>query len=511
MITRRKFLSGCLFLLFSASSVFAAPVPQKVTILFFNDIHGYLEPFQVRQGDKSIEVGGIARIATLVKNIRSENEKSGAQTLLLVAGDILMGTPMSTQFLGKPDIECFNKIGVNAMTVGNHEFDFGLDNFLALKKQAAFPFLSSNLIWRKTGELVCDPLARFKVSDKVYLTMIGATTPEMITITKSSNTQKINALNSVDTVKKYYLAFKKRGPVIVLSHNRFETDSETAKASPGLTAIVGGHDHLLFNPDRVVGKVPVFQALAKGKYLGRLELEIDPVTGKTALVSYTYIPVSADIALDPEVKQIVDSYGSQLDARFKEVIGENREFMGGERGRVRYEETNLGDFVADIMRECTSSEIALINAGSLRASMDKGPITVESVFKMMPYSDEIQIVELTGKELMEMLTRSVMGTREDEDGGFLDVSGVRFKIDGKKVKDVMVGGKPLEMNKTYKVAVTDYMAAGGDGYNMLKGKPAIKTGLPLRELIVDTIGQNGTIDARTDGRIERIGNGDRNK
>lgn len=503
MNTRRRFLAACLSLFFSAGSLFAATTPRKVTVLFFNDLHGYLQPIMVKQDDKSVEVGGIARIATLVRGIRSENDKTGAQTLLLVAGDMLQGTPMSTEFMGKPDIECFNKIGVNAMTVGNHEFDFGLENFLALKKQAAFPFLSSNIIWIKTGKLVADPKAAFKISDKVTLTVIGAATRQLLTTTKPSNVQKINVLNPVDTVKKYFPANRDKGPVILLSHNRFVTDIGIAKASPGLTTIIGGHDHLLFNPDRMVGKVPVFQAFEKGKYLGRLDLEIDPVTGKTRLASYSYIPVSADIALDPEIAQVVDSYATQLDAKFKEVIGVNKEFLDGERERIRFEETNLGDFVTDIMKEFTGAQAALLNAGSLRASLDKGPVTVEDVFKMMPYENEVLIVELTGKELMAVLTRSVMGTREDEDGGFLHVSGVGFKIDGKTPKDVMVGGKPLDLKKTYKVAITDFMASGGDGYKIFTGKPALKTGLPLRELIVDTIRQKGMIEARTDGRIAR--------
>jgi 5'-nucleotidase / UDP-sugar diphosphatase len=502
MSARRKFFAGLLFLLLGFAAL-AAPAPQKVTILFFNDIHGYLEPFTVKQGDKQIEVGGIARIATLAKKIRAENEQAGAKTLFLVAGDILQGTPMSTQFTGKPDIECLNKMGVNAMTVGNHEFDFGLKNFLALKKQAAFPFLSSNLVWKQSGQLVAEPYARFKISEKVYLTVIGATTPEMITITKSMNTSRLDALNPVDTVNKFFRASAKKGPVILLSHNKHVTDEAIAKKSPGLVAIIAGHDHLLFNPPEMVGKVPVFQAFEKGRYLGRLDLQVDTITGRTALASYQYMPITADIALDPEIKQIVDSYAAQLDAKFKQVIGENKTYLNGERGRVRYEETNLGDFVADVIRESTGADAALINGGSLRASIDQGPVTVEAVFRTMPYPDELQVLELTGKELLEVLTRSVKGLREDEDGGFLDVSGTRFKIEGKAPEDVTIGGKPLELEKNYKVAVTDFLASGGDGYNMLVGKPAVKTGLPLRELIVEAIKQKGAVDVKTDGRIER--------
>jgi 2',3'-cyclic-nucleotide 2'-phosphodiesterase (5'-nucleotidase family) len=208
--------------------------------------------------------------------------------------------------------------------------------------------------------------------------------------------------------------------------------------------------------------------------------------------------------LDPEVDTIVESYASRLDSKFKEVIGENKAFLYGERDRIRYEETNLGDWVTDIMREFTGVEAALINAGSLRASIDKGPITVESVFKAMPYANELLVVDLTGKEMLEALTRSVRGTRDEEDGGFLHVSGIRFKIDGKTPKDVAVGGEPLDVSRIYKVAITDFMYTGGDGYDILAGKPAVNTGLPLRELIVDTIRRKAVIDAATDGRIVRV-------
>ena len=176
----------------------------------------------------------------------------------------------------------------------------------------------------------------------------------------------------------------------------------------------------------------------------------------------------------------METYNSQLDAKFKEVIGENQIFLDGERERIRYEETNLGDFITDIMREFTGADAALLNAGSIRASLDAGPITVEAVFKVMPYENELLLVELTGAEIMKALTRSVQGTRADEDGGFLHVSGLSFKIRGKVVEDAVIGPdkKPLDPKRTYKVAITDFMAAGGDGYDLFKGKPFIAPASP---------------------------------
>jgi len=504
--TRGRWLVfSCLFLTAALAVSFSPPASQRVTILFFNDLHGHLEPFTVKQLDKPAEVGGIARIAALVKQIRAENEKIGAKTLVLVAGDILQGTPMSTVFMGEPDVLALNNIGVNAMTVGNHEFDFGLDNLLALRKAAKFPIISSNIVWKESGELVFEPSVAFEISDNVTLTVIGATTRELLTTTKPSNVERVDALNSVETVEKHYTPAIRKGPVILLSHSRAVTDSLIAAAAPGLAAVIGGHDQVLFNPYRTVGDVPVFQAFEKGKFLGRIDFMIDPASGKTTIASWGYIPITAELAKDPEVEGLVESYASRLDVKFKEVIGENKEFLDGERDRIRYEETNLGDWVTDIMREFTGADVALINAGGLRASIDRGPVTVESVFKAMPYENELLVVDLTGAELLAVLTRSVRSTREEEDGGFLHVSGIRFTIDGKVPRDIEVGGRPLDAAGTYKVAITDFMFSGGDGYGLFVGKSAVDTGLPLRELIVDSVRKSGVIDARTDGRIARAG------
>ncbi len=478
---------------------------EKITILFFNDLHGNLLPFKIKKDDgTTVDTGGIAAIATLVKQIRAENKKQGIKTFLLVAGDVLQGTPMSTVFKGKPDIEIFNAMGVNAMTVGNHEFDFGLDNFIALKKAAKFPVISSNIVWKKTGKMLSEPLAVFPITDKLRLTVIGATTTELLTTTAPSNVEKLDVQDSVQTVTYHFLKSFSKGPVILLSHSKFQTDSDIAHKVGGLTALIGGHDQVLFDPVKMANGVPILQAFEKGRYLGRIDIAIDPDLKRGEIEKSSYLPVISDIKPDPQVKKIVDAYSSKLDTTFKEVIGECLVFMDGERERIRYEETNLGNFVADVMRNYTSSDIAFINAGSLRSSLDKGPITFESVFKVMPYPNEIILVKLSGTELLAALSRSVKGNRADEDGGFLHVSGLSFTIRGKAVTDVKVGSAALDPARTYSVTITDFMYSGGDGYAVFTGKPSTKTGLPLRELLVDTIRKQHVVKASAGGRIERI-------
>jgi len=480
--------------------------PINVSVLFFNDIHGYLSPFQIRTDSGKKELGGVARIATLIETIREENRMKDIRTFVLIAGDILQGTPMSTVFRGQPDVECFNAMGVDALTVGNHEFDFGLQNFIDLKQKARFPFLSSNIIKKDTKKLLCTPHVSFKLTDKIFLSIIGVTTKSLLTTTKSENVQAVDILDPVQSVAKAFEEVKDRGPVILLSHCKHKTDRAIATAVPELTAIIGGHDQILLSPFRKVGGVPILQASEKGKYLGRIDLHINPISKKARLVSNDYLPVTAIIKADPQIDEIVASYRVKLDARFKEVIGESSVFLDAERERIRYEETNLGNFVTDIVREYSGARIALINSGGLRASIDAGPITLEDVFKTMPFINEIVVIELTGAEVLRALTRSVMGIREDEDGGFLHVSGIRFKVRGTAIEEVAVGKEkePLQPRHIYRVAIPDFLASGGDGYNLFIGKQAEYTGLPLREIIVDAIRSRKVIESRVEGRIVRL-------
>ena len=299
---------------------------------------------------------------------------------------------------------------------------------------------------------------------------------------------------------------RSQGPVVLLSHSRHQTDREIAAALPDLAAIIGGHDHILLSPYRQVGSVPILQAFEYGRYLGRIDLRIDAVSKKAVLADHAYIPITAKITPDPQVAASVAADQEKLGGRFKEVIGRADAFLDGERERIRFEETALGNFVADIMRDHTGAQMALINAGAIRASIKQGPVTVEDVFKTVPFANELAVMELTGAVIEQVLRRAVSGSREDRDGGFLQVSGVTFEVRGRSVENVRVGRnlQPLQPQTVYTVTIPDFLATGGDNYTVLKGKPYTKTGLPLRELVVDTIRRRGVIAAKEEGRIRRL-------
>ena len=496
--------AGCAASFAPNAPVKTAPVP--VTVLFFNDLHGFLEPFDIEDKAGKQEVGGIARMATLVREIRLENDRRQVQTVLLIAGDILQGTLMSTVFQGGPEMEVFNAMGVDALTVGNHEFDFGLANFHKLKGKAAFPFLSANILEKASGLLLCPASQVIPLAEGLDLTVIGVTTEELMTTALPASVVSLSVNAAVPSLKPAYDAARLRGPVLLLSHCGIEVDEELAAAYPGLTAIIGGHDHLFLSPYQQVGSVPIFQTLENGRYLGRVDFQVDPVSRRAVMTGHRYLPVTTAVAPDPRVAAIVASYQARLGERFKEVIGRAAIFLDGERDRIRSGETPLGNFVTDTMRAYTGAQIAFINAGTIRASIKEGPVTLEDLFKTISFPNELVVTALTGAEIQTALTRAVRGARENMDGGFLQVSGLNFEIRGYAVENIRIGPEkePLDPQKEYKVAITDFLATGGDDYKVFPGKPQLYTGLPLRELLVDTIRRLGVITAAEEGRIHRL-------
>ncbi len=474
-----------------------------VCVLFFNDVHGHLAPFTVEKDGRKVEMGGIARLAGMVERIRGENRAKGIRTVVLLAGDTLQGTPLSTIFHGAADIDCYNRMKLDAMVVGNHEFDFGLENFTALKTAAKFPIMSANIYLARNGQALCPQYAAFNLGGGATLAVVGVTTPELLTTTAPVIAEKVKVKDPVESIAPLVGRLKTTGPVLVLSHCGWKVDTDIAARVPGIIAVIGGHDQVLLDPPKGTGGAKVFQALEWGKYLGRIDIVVDRVSRRARVDSWKYIPITPELRPDAAVAKIVDDYTARLGARFREVLAENRSLLDGERDRIRYEETNLGDYVADIMRRASRADIALINAGSIRASVQKGTVTMEHVYTMMPYANDIVTVTLSGREIMAVLARAVKATREEEDGGFMHVSGMSVRVKGGQIVSVKVGGAPLAECATYRVAVTDFIASGGDGYAMLKGKTVVRTGATLREAIIGDLKARHAIDAKTDGRFTR--------
>ena len=480
--------------------------PKKITILYFNDLHGHLAPFKRKYSTRELS-GGFARLGYLVKKIRKENANKGIDTLVFSAGDNFQGTPMSTAFKGEAEFSAFNELMIDAAAVGNHDFDYSADNLFELAKMARFPIISATVYQLNGSEAVFKPDLILTTKNGIKVGMIGLTTPETPITTHPRNVFDLRFVEPPLAMQRHFEKLKKQSDILIaLSHLGLDEDRKLAGLYPGLDLIIGGHTHSILPEPLKVGEVLIAQAGDRGLYLGRLDLEVEKRNVK--VLSAQLISVDSSIPEDPGLKALVDSYSKMLSAEIGRVIGQTEVFLDGERGNIRTRETNLGNFIADLMRIRTNTDISFINGGAIRASLMPGEITLEDVMRVFPMNDDIIMLELSGEDIYFILKRSIQGLLSKGPdalfGGFLQVSGISFMVKDWKVTNIRINGEALNLFKTYSVATGDFLASGGDGYKEFKqGRHKYNTGITFRDIFVNYLREHRTIKAKTDGRIVR--------
>jgi len=468
----------------------AAP-PVRITILHVNDFHGRLLP---------APAGGAARLAGVVKRERERNPEG---TVLLSAGDMFQGTPVSNLFHGAPVLEILNALRFDAMALGNHEFDWGTGVLRKLLSGASFPFLSATA-QDNAGRPLPGALPFVFLERKgVRVAVVGVTTPDTPYATRRDNVKDLVFLDPVSALPEVLRKVRSEGAdaVVVLSHLGFDEDRRLAEAVPGIDAIIGGHSHTSVpRPVRAGGAV-VAQAGSHGAWLGVLQLDVTPGGGPAVYreEGSGLLPVSeaAEVSPDPEIERIVEGYRARLAGEFRKVVGKAAVDLVRDFRR----ESNLGNLLCDAMRAATGAEVAFLNAGGIRADLPKGEITLEQVYTVLPFENTLLAVDLTGERIASALERSA--TLE---AGMLQVSGIEARVDlsrpaGSRVAEIRIGGAPLDPARKYRVALIDFLAAGGDRFDAFReGSNAVAAG-GFREAVLLYLGSRSPVSPRVEGRI----------
>jgi len=497
-----RLLAATLILLaILAGPAMAAQV--QITILHTNDFHGALLPSEnkkmVPPPDK---VGGSAYLAGYVEEVRKENP---AGVLLLDAGDIAQGTPISNLFAGLPVIEAMNLESYNAATLGNHEFDWGRKSLDRMLRTAGFPFVSSNVVVTATGRGIPGTIPYLMLDVKgVRFGILGLTNPETPSIVMASNVEGIEFRDPVATIDRYYPILKARGAevILVLSHCGFEEDKELAAKTRGIDIIVGGHSHTEVPDPAVVNGTIVVQAGTKGRFMGRLDLTIDDESGQ--ILAHTQhqenVPI-IDSKITPvaAVAALVERYNAQVAPIMGTVIG--KALVDVPHSREATMDTPLGDLLTDIMCRVTGAQVALLNSGGIRASLDQGDITMEDVFNIMPFDNCLVTMDLTGDQIRSLLEYGVRGTSA------LQVSGISMTFDptapeGERIRSLMIAGESVQPDQLYKVATLDFLATGGDGYKVFRDGKNLQYGELFRDAIINYVKANPELTAPPTGRVK---------
>lgn len=448
----------------------------SLTLLYTNDTHGHLLPFDMKD---SKDIGGISRRAALIDKIRKE--AGPEKVLVLDAGDVYQGTPMSAMFKGKVDYKIMKMIGYDAMTLGNHEFDFGQKVLLSNIKDSGLPVVCSNVIYEKTKQYLIKPMA-IKVIGGIRIGIIGIVTPETPTATHPDNVKGLRFTEPVSAIK-YFLSKTNENPafLIVLSHCGYDSDIEIAKAVPQVNVIVGGHTHTKVEKPTWVGNAIVVQDYQWGADLGRLDLKItgDEDNGYTIKdAGGKLIPITDKMPSVPAIDAVLDHYSKLLSGKMDQVIGFSGSYLdnsGSKKG-----ETSIGDLVSDVIRQAGKAQIGFQNGGGIRSSLDKGPVTIGEMYTILPFDNTITVMQLTGSQIKGILERSLSSAEK-----FMQVSGAVISIKAGKITEITVGGEKLEAGKLYRVATNDFLTAGGDGFDTFKsGKTIVNTGINLRDAAI---------------------------
>ncbi|MGO2324055.1 bifunctional UDP-sugar hydrolase/5'-nucleotidase UshA [Vibrio casei] len=517
----------------------------KLTVLHTNDNHGRF--WHNQDGEY-----GMAARKALVDSIRQQVSAEGGSVLLFSGGDINTGVPESDLQDAEPDFKGMNKIGYDAMAVGNHEFDNPLSVLMKQRDWSNFPMLSANIYDKKTGKRLFEPYKIFE-EQGIKIAVIGLTTEDTA---KIGNPEYIGGIEFRDPkleAKKVIADLEineKPDLIFAVTHMGHYDNGNSGVNAPGdvtlarylpkgeLDMIIGGHSQEPVcmkstnhrDSDYKPGEVCVpdqqngtwiVQAHEWGKYVGRADFEFQ--NGQLNMVSYGLIPVNLkenvivngkktkifvqkEIIQDQELKDFLQPYQDKGQEQLNVQISYSNSKLEGDRNVVRYKQTNLGRLIGMSHMERVNADFAVMNSGGVRDSIAAGDITYKDVLKVQPFGNIVTYMDLKGSELLDYL--NVVATKPVDSGAYVQFAGISMTVAKDKVSNVVIGGKQLDPNKVYRFSIPSFNAAGGDGYPKIDDKPGfVNTGFVDAEVLKDYLEKHNPINAadyEPDGEIKYL-------
>ncbi len=498
-----------LFLLCNAANAHETLSSDEISIkvLHTNDTHAHADSHIVSYNNETEEVGGLARLTHFVNSVRKKDKS----VLLLSAGDVFQGTMFFNFFKGVADFECMNLARYDAMCPGNHEFDEGPQWLLESLKKTDFEIVNCNVTFGKSYKDGAKKIKPYIVREinGLKIAIIGVLTKELFTLVNVKNLKDIKINDPIEAMTPIV---KKLRPevdmILILSHMGLKEDLELAELVPGIDLIIGGHSHSMLVSPVVMrtskGKqVVINQAFEKGEYVGEVNMAYSKADKKWRLVDGRLNRMDKTVSEDPQVKKIIAKYNEKIIREVRIVIAETLTPLVGDKDSIRAHETNLGNLITDAMLLHSKADMAVINGGGVRTGLPAGKITIEDCIKIFPFSNTITKLTIKGSTLREAFSMVAKARMKGTCGCFLQVSkGVKIKYHEGAVVEFSLNGQPINDNNLYTVAMSDFTAAGGDGFNMFSAVPdRFSDGIRINDILVDYVKSLKTINIETEGRI----------
>lgn len=460
-MTRSQWIvASVTIVLLDSGAALTSAQPRSLTILHTNDMHAQFTPHEagwVKRTPKPM-VGGFVRLKELIDSIRAVKPF----TLVLDAGDVMTGNPITDRVYkgaeGGALFEMMNMIGYDAWCPGNHDLDISQDNLRALVRIAAFPTLSANLVNNQGGFPVGNrPYAVFERGG-LKVAVIGLISPELYNLVNQNNLVGIRVLSNTETVQKYVGEVRSTVDlVILLTHEGVDIDSALATAVQGVDLIVGGHSHTRLRSPKVVNGVPIVQTGSYTENLGEVDITVD--SGRVVKLNGKLVPVWPSAAPPHnDVAALADSMQREIEKEYSEVLGIlEQDWRRGEG------QTAIGTFIADAQREAAAADVGFMNTHGIRKDQFAGPITKRALFEILPFRNTLVTFQLSGKQLLDVMYYMLEGNPAIQVAGM--TATYRKNSDGTvKIVDILVQDRPLEEEKMYVCAASDYFVGEAKHY-----------------------------------------------
>ncbi|MBN2460300.1 MAG: bifunctional metallophosphatase/5'-nucleotidase [Candidatus Cloacimonetes bacterium] len=513
----------------------------RLDIMFTNDIHGGIDSYPATFMNPEFPpiLGGGGSAATYIKEVRSMTDGIIRDNLLIDVGDFFQGHPIGTVSKGKAVIKYFNMMEYDLSVVGNHEYDLGEETLIEAYEDANFPILSCNIISRETGELV-DYVKPFIIMEKlgIKIGIIGLTTTDTELMSFPDNIKNVDFLPAKECLEKYIAIVKDAGAdiIMVVGHMglpyepepayqaRYLGDSdmkerywgydaqELAHEVPGIDIFFGGHMHRGFAEpwEDPVTHTLVFQGWAYGSSIGHVTLKIDGESRTLAGYELPAIREGALITLfedqflpDPVIGDTILAMQMEAEKGMDDIIGKALNYISREGNDAQ---NLIGNLVCEAMLEATGADFAFMNLGGVRGELNRGPISYRDVFNVMPFDNQIVVMEVDGMFLKNIIETRVSGSRHGLRVAGVKITYSRDRDNYDRVTRLIIGSEPWKYDRIYKVVTTDFLLQGNAGLALLTKIPddqITRYEKSLRDAIADYVRINSPVSASLDDRWVR--------
>ena len=433
----------------------------SLVLLHTNDIHCHYEPTPARWLEGSPAIGGFAALGSYLETVRAQEP----HLLLLDAGDILSGTPLSeleaAGIAGAEMTGFLGDWGYDAWVLGNHEFDQGYDAVAALVAASPVPALCANL-QAPGGGAAMPGLQATAVFERggVRVGVIGITTPDLQRLVSAETWSRVELLDEVEVIQAQHARLDPDTDIVVLlSHSGLETDRWLAAEVPELDLIIGGHTHDAVTTPEQVGSTWIVQAGSYARSMGRLDITVRDDAIASLEGRLVDLRPAADWApASPAVLERLQRVSAAVDAAYGRVVG----YSTAPVTRDSYRQGSLGLWITSLMLEATGADLAFYNSGGLRADLPAGELTYADLYQVLPFGNAPVTTAMSGAELMKIVRRNAFSEATRETSS-LQCAGLAWSWrpagGGQEIVSVTVGGQPLELERSYTVATNSYVAS----------------------------------------------------